>query len=164
MVQGLTLFVKFFDQKSQRLTYDFAIVLSFRYLGKYAVKNKLKPMTEMDPYFLSKLKLPKDTKLKFYEEIKPMMIEPLDLDHSYHQAEIVDGDIIILERVLKDEEYDFVFEILQTLEHTSLQCLRYSSTLKSTSTGPLLHSNRVFPIPTFQISTLCYPRKMSTLR
>lgn len=32
------------------------------------------------------------------------MVERIDVEHSYHTAELMDGDIIIVERDLSEEE------------------------------------------------------------
>jgi hypothetical protein len=38
------------------------------------------------------------------KEIKPDMIEPLTLTKTYQQSELGDGDIIIVERELSEQE------------------------------------------------------------
>ncbi len=65
----------------------------------------MKPMQELLHYYEDKLtKQETGKKLKFYEEIRAGMIEPLNLKQNFHVAELVDGDIIIVEYELSEEE------------------------------------------------------------
>ena len=91
---GITLFVKLFDQVKGELIY----------WGRYHVKNKTKPISEMVATFHAKLKLGSSVKLRFLEEIKPGMVEAVDTKLPYVTLELGDGDIIIIEKELSQEE------------------------------------------------------------
>lgn len=43
------------------------------------------------------------TPISLYEEIKPEMIEGMDLEKTFAQSEIQDGDIICIEKELSEE-------------------------------------------------------------
>ncbi|CAO3632410.1 unnamed protein product [Cunninghamella blakesleeana] len=47
-----------------------------------------------------------DTPITLYEEIKPEMVEIMDLEKTFAQSEIQDGDIICIEKELSDEKVD----------------------------------------------------------
>lgn len=84
------LFVKYFDVDAQILS-----GLCTMYMNKH---DKIETLAER----LSKLI--KADSVKLFEEIKPGMIEPLRFKTTFSQAEIVDGDIICVQRTVGESD------------------------------------------------------------
>ena len=81
--QSCMLFVRFYDPKRAR----------FEYLGGVLVKRTLKG-ADLVPIVAELKKLPPNTPLKVFEEIKPGMIEPLKMKNTLAQSELMTGDIL----------------------------------------------------------------------
>lgn len=86
------LFVKYFDVEHQKLS-----GLCTMYMDKH---DKIETLAEQ---LSKKLKIDRFA-VKLFEEIKPTMIEPLRLKTTFSQAEIVDGDIVCIQRLLSESE------------------------------------------------------------
>ena len=84
------LFVKYFDVDSQSLR-----GLCTAYMHKH---DKVEMLADT---LSKKLNI---TDLKLFEEIKPGMIEPLRFKATFSQAEIVDGDIVCVQRAVSETE------------------------------------------------------------
>lgn len=61
-------------------------------------------MGEITPILLERAGLSKDTPLALYEEVKPSMIEHLNLKQTFHAAEIQNGDIICYQLALTEDK------------------------------------------------------------
>lgn len=86
------LFVKHFDVDAQTMS-----GLCTMYLNKH---DKIEQLAEN----IAKKLAMDNLAVKLYEEIKPNMIEPLRLKTTFAQAEIVDGDIICVQRSVSESE------------------------------------------------------------
>ncbi|KAI9493559.1 hypothetical protein BDB00DRAFT_883062 [Zychaea mexicana] len=91
-------FLKYFDVKQQKMIG----------MGHLYIKAHDK-VGEIIPALLDRAKLPKDTQLSLYEEVKPTMIEFMNPKHTFHNAEIQNGDIICFQIAVKEEEADNIY-------------------------------------------------------
>jgi len=57
---------------------------------------------------------PTDTQLLLYEEIKPDMIDEIQLNQTCLEAEIGNGDIICFQKAITPEQYEYIFIIITT--------------------------------------------------
>ncbi|CAB4395464.1 unnamed protein product [Rhizophagus irregularis] len=87
------IFLKYFDPNKQ----------AFAGLGHLYVHDSEK-VSDYTHVFCEKMGLPPDTPLKIYEEIKSTMIEKMNLESTFQQLEIQNGDIICLQKDLSEEE------------------------------------------------------------
>ncbi|CAB4397745.1 unnamed protein product [Rhizophagus irregularis] len=94
---NIIVFLKYFDPDTQTLE-----GLGHLYVREY---DKVGDYTKI---LCERKNLPPDTPLKIYEEIKPNMIEKMDLNFTFKQLEIQNGDIICFQKVLPH---------LQTISH-----------------------------------------------
>ncbi|CAB4444823.1 unnamed protein product [Rhizophagus irregularis] len=94
---NIMVFLKYFDPDTQTLE-----GLGHLYVREY---DKVGDYTKI---LCERKNLPPDTPLKIYEEIKPNMIEKMDLNFTFKQLEIQNGDIICFQKVLPH---------LQTISH-----------------------------------------------
>ncbi|PKY58830.1 cysteine proteinase [Rhizophagus irregularis] len=92
------IFLKYFDPNKQ----------AFAGLGHLYVHDSEK-VSDYTHVFCEKMGLPPDTPLKIYEEIKSTMIEKMNLESTFQQLEIQNGDIICLQKDLSEEEYIYTF-------------------------------------------------------
>lgn len=82
------LFIKYFDPATQTL----------QGLTTY-VGRSLCPISDLIPTVCKALGCPLDTKLRFLEEVKPLMIDELDPQSTFDESELGDGDVICVEKV-----------------------------------------------------------------
>lgn len=82
------LFIKYFDPATQTL----------RGLTTY-VGRSLTTISELVPTVCEALNCPPDTKFRFYEEIKPLMIDEVELSSTFDEAELGDGDVLCVEKI-----------------------------------------------------------------
>jgi ubiquitin carboxyl-terminal hydrolase 7 len=92
--RNLVIFVKYFNIKTQELVY----------LGHEYVPEKSLRISDILPRAKVRAGLPKDTPVAIFEEIKPGMIEQLDPSKTFAQAELGDGDILVIEQRFTEEE------------------------------------------------------------
>ncbi|KAI9026565.1 hypothetical protein CLU79DRAFT_742351 [Phycomyces nitens] len=89
------IFIKMFDPEQQKIR-----GIGRLYINKAEkVGSIMEQVNEMAGY-------QPGTPLVFYEEIKPTMIEEMDLNLSFTKAEIQDGDIIAVQKQLSDADID----------------------------------------------------------
>ena len=74
-----------------------------RYLGHEIVKQNA-VCKDFIPICRKLAKFPSDEPLVLYEEIRPTMIEPLDIEWSLKKAELGCGDIIVCEKAYSEEK------------------------------------------------------------
>ncbi|KAG0337566.1 hypothetical protein BG004_007591 [Podila humilis] len=72
-------------------------------VGKLHVQKTSK-VGEVVTQLLERKGLPSNTAVKLFEEIKPMMIEPMKIKSTFHQSEIQGGDIIVFQKELTPKE------------------------------------------------------------
>ncbi|GES93039.1 cysteine proteinase [Rhizophagus clarus] len=91
--ENMIVFLKYFDPDTQTL----------EGLGHFYVRmsDKLEDYTHV---FYKSKKLPLDIPLKIYEEIKPNMIEEMNLKYTFSRLGIQNGDIICFQKALIDEQ------------------------------------------------------------
>jgi len=87
------IFFKFFDVPNQKLSY----------LG-HTIFDRSQRIQEFVPLARTLLNLAEDQDLVFYEEVKPSRIDLLKFESSFAQAELVSGDIIVVEKAYTEEE------------------------------------------------------------
>ncbi|KAI9271739.1 hypothetical protein BDA99DRAFT_433176 [Phascolomyces articulosus] len=90
-------FLKYFDVKQQKMIG----------MGHVYIKAHDK-VGDLAPVLIERAKLPKDTPLSLYEEVRPTMIEHMNPKHSFNTAEIQNGDIICFQTTVKEEEADAI--------------------------------------------------------
>lgn len=112
----IIVFIKYFDVSLQKMEYvSFACVCVLtsplpplrvcRYLGKITVP-KLEKVESIHQIITGRLKCAPDTKFDIYEEVKPGMIEFItNLQKTFAQLEIGDGDILVYQKSLSQQEY-----------------------------------------------------------
>jgi len=87
--RDLLLFVKFYDPEARKISYVGSMIFQ-------------KEMTVLD--VMQDLKqlagLPEDESIVLYEEIRPDMIEPIPDDSTLKKAELIHGDIVIIQKQL----------------------------------------------------------------
>ncbi|KAJ3129556.1 hypothetical protein HK098_001032 [Nowakowskiella sp. JEL0407] len=76
------------------------------YLGKVTIKSKSMKIQDLIPIALERKKLPVDTPVKLWEEVKPTMIDLLKPKNTFVQAELGDGDIICIQPDLSPKELE----------------------------------------------------------
>ncbi|KAI8145421.1 hypothetical protein BJV82DRAFT_603604 [Fennellomyces sp. T-0311] len=86
-------FLKYFDVKQQKITG----------MGHIFIKAHDK-VAEIIPHLIERAKLPKDSSISLYEEVKPVMVEHMNPKQTFHQAEIQSGDIICFQILPTEEE------------------------------------------------------------
>lgn len=101
--QEIVIFVKYFDAKAQ----------SLRGVGHLYTSRRAR-VSELVQPILRLMGWPDDTAIDLFEEIKPIMVEPLKPTQMLVQAEIQDGDILCFGRVLTEQE---VSSVQQTEGH-----------------------------------------------
>jgi len=93
-------FLKFYDPVTKNM----------EFVGNYIIDKKEKRFIDMIPDFNEMKNFPKDTPLILYEEIKPDMIEEIQLKHNCtkNEAEIGNGDIICFQKALTREQEELL--------------------------------------------------------
>ncbi|KAJ3321282.1 hypothetical protein HDV06_004507 [Boothiomyces sp. JEL0866] len=91
----IMIFVKYYDP----------ITTKMEVVGTEMVRSSSK-IQDLIPKLLKLKGLPATQELILYEEVKPGMIDELDLSSTFTNAELVDGDIICFQRVLSVEDLD----------------------------------------------------------
>jgi len=89
----LVIFLKHFDVSKQHL-YG---------IGKMYVQRGMK-VADLTALINERLRWPANTPLKFFEEIKPGMIELMKMKATFAQSEIQDGDVICFQVELPEKE------------------------------------------------------------
>jgi ubiquitin carboxyl-terminal hydrolase 7 len=89
----LVIFLKHFDVSKQHL-YG---------IGKMYVQRGMK-VADLTALINERLRWPTNTPLKFFEEIKPGMIELMKMKATFAQSEIQDGDVICFQVELPEKE------------------------------------------------------------
>lgn len=89
----LMIFLKYFDAAKQQL-YG---------VGKVYVQRQMK-VGDLSTIIYERMRWPATTPLKFFEEIKPGMIELMKGKATFAQSEIQDGDIICFQVEIPDKE------------------------------------------------------------
>jgi len=89
----LVIFLKHFDVSKQHL-YG---------IGKIYVQRSMK-VADLTAMINERLRWPASTPLKFFEEIKPGMIELMKMKATFGQSEIQDGDVICFQVELTEKE------------------------------------------------------------
>jgi len=89
----ILVFLKHFDARKQTLLG----------LGKKYVLRNSRP-ADLCPTINQELKRPPSTSLKFYEEVKPGLIQCLNPNETFSNSEIQDGDIICVQIEMTREE------------------------------------------------------------
>ena len=87
------LFIKYYDPTKQ--------VLEF--LGHFMVNHNQK-LADLVPTLLRMKDLPPETQIKFYEEVRPVLINPIKPSETIKTAELGDGDIICFQKELTPME------------------------------------------------------------
>jgi ubiquitin carboxyl-terminal hydrolase 7 len=87
-------FLKHFDAGKQQL-YG---------LGKSYVQRGMK-VGDLGNIIYEKMRWPANTPLKFFEEIKPGMIELMKPKATFAQSEIQDGDIVCFQVEISEKEW-----------------------------------------------------------
>ncbi|CAO3594348.1 unnamed protein product [Absidia cylindrospora] len=88
----LLVFIKYFDIQQQAI----------RGLGHLFVRSNDK-VGDVIPSLLKRAELPQDSTVDLYEEVKPSMIDKMNLKQTFHQSEIQHGDIICFQIPASDE-------------------------------------------------------------
>ncbi|KAF9301521.1 hypothetical protein BGZ74_006608 [Mortierella antarctica] len=83
----IMIFIKYYDPFTSTL----------EGVGKLHVQKQSK-VGEIVPQLLEKKGLPSGTAVKLFEEIKPMMIEPMKMKSTFHHCEIQGGDIVVFQK------------------------------------------------------------------
>ncbi|KAF9328417.1 hypothetical protein BG006_008390 [Podila minutissima] len=89
----IMIFIKYYDPFTSTL----------EGVGKLHVQKQSK-VGEIVPQLLEKKGLPSGTAVKLFEEIKPMMIEPMKMKSTFHHCEIQGGDIVVFQKDLTPKE------------------------------------------------------------
>ena len=89
----LVIFLKHFEVSKQHL-YG---------IGKIYVQRGMK-VADLTGLINERLRWPTNTPLKFFEEIKPGMIELMKMKATFGQSEIQDGDVICFQVELPEKE------------------------------------------------------------
>jgi ubiquitin carboxyl-terminal hydrolase 7 len=89
----LVIFLKYFDAGKQQL-YG---------IGKVYVQRQMK-VGDLSSIICERMNWPSNTPLKFFEEIKPGMIELMKPKATFAQSEIQDGDIICFQVEISEKE------------------------------------------------------------
>jgi ubiquitin carboxyl-terminal hydrolase 7 len=89
----LVIFLKYFDAAKQQL-YG---------VGKVYVQRQMK-VGDLSGLIYERMRWPGSTPLKFFEEIKPGMIELMKSKATFAQSEIQDGDIICFQVEIGEKE------------------------------------------------------------
>ncbi|KAJ3226189.1 hypothetical protein HK099_005415 [Clydaea vesicula] len=92
----IMLFLKYFDPFSQTL----------EYVGKVTVPSRSMKVMELMPLLLNRKKLPSDTNLILYEEVKQGMIDLIKPNKSFINLELLDGDILCYQKELTAKELE----------------------------------------------------------
>ncbi|KAG4101998.1 cysteine proteinase [Neocallimastix lanati (nom. inval.)] len=87
-------FLKYYDPLKKNM----------EFVGNYIIDKKEKKFSEMVADFNKMKGFPEKTPLLLYEEIKPDMIDEIQLKHNCVTAEIGNGDIICFQKALTQEE------------------------------------------------------------
>lgn len=98
---SIVIFVKYYEPETTKL----------EYLGPVRVKLSLKGQ-DLIPIMTDLKKLPPSTNIAIYEEVKPGMVDPLKLQSTLAQSELVNGDILCFQKNLdKDmaKRYEYPF-------------------------------------------------------
>lgn len=90
---AIMIFIKYYD--------PFASTLEG--VGKLFVQKNAK-VGDIVPILNERKGFPSNTPLKLFEEIKPLMIEPMKMKSTFHQCEIQGGDIIVFQKELTPKE------------------------------------------------------------
>ncbi|GMR60650.1 hypothetical protein PMAYCL1PPCAC_30845 [Pristionchus mayeri] len=135
----ILVFLKFYDSEAREMRCIGTTIVNFR-----------ASLLEMQPEILVKLDLPSDTRLRFYEEISPEKVRPIEspslpLCSEMMLSEVNDGAIIIFEMVEKTTMNDNVMtyinklyntlevEILQNDDQSSFPCAIMDATAVNTT-------------------------------
>jgi ubiquitin carboxyl-terminal hydrolase 7 len=86
-------FLKYYDPDTKKM----------EFVGNYIIDKKEKKFSEMVPDFNNMKHFPTDTQLLLYEEIKPDMIDEIQLNQTCLEAEIGNGDIICFQKAITPE-------------------------------------------------------------
>jgi ubiquitin carboxyl-terminal hydrolase 7 len=84
---NIFVFIKYFDVEQQKL----------HYLGKLYLPRTGKVM-DIHPRLCEMANLPTTSKIRVFEEVKPVMIEPLDAKKTFKTLELQDGDILVFQK------------------------------------------------------------------
>ena len=95
----IMIFLKWFDVENQRIRGQRAI-----YVNRHEKTGKLTPVVAEMMNWKAEQGEPM-VAIVFYEEIKPVMIEPLKPNATFVASEIQDGDIICFMRVQSSKRY-----------------------------------------------------------
>jgi len=87
-------FLKYYDPFTKNM----------EFVGNYIIEKKDKRFIDMIPDFNEMLNFPSNTQLLLYEEIKPDMIDEILLKNTASVAEIGNGDIICIQKMLTQEQ------------------------------------------------------------
>ncbi|KAI8086603.1 uncharacterized protein BX664DRAFT_299394 [Halteromyces radiatus] len=89
----ILIFIKYFDVQKQKI----------RGLGHTFVKSNER-VGDLIPTLNKMINLPSDTSIDLYEEVKPSMIDKMNLKQTFHQSEIQHGDIICFQISVSEEK------------------------------------------------------------
>lgn len=81
---GILLFIKYYDPNTATMEYVKALEVN-------SITDKISSYV---PSLLNMKNIPPETKIQLYEEIKPEMVDILDINQTFEQAELSNGDII----------------------------------------------------------------------
>jgi ubiquitin carboxyl-terminal hydrolase 7 len=81
---GILLFIKYYDPITQTL----------EFIDTLSVEANTDKISSYVPHLLKMMRIPQETHIDLYEEVKPEMVELLDVNQTFEQAELTNGDIL----------------------------------------------------------------------